>query len=197
MKPKLPSPEAPSALQSGSLHSEHHSPARGEERRLRGRAHRPVLGGRQGRLEHRLRCPFTPCPRPAPGAAPRPEVHPLPGPDHQTRIGGALRLVAEVEDSPEVAAPPWAHRGPLQARAPRGSPGSGGWPGPTHTAISSSPSNCRTRTCGPGTQAASPERQPRPAGGQTRSLPPGWLMQNHRCPLQACYCRAQSSMPRM
>lgn len=50
MKPKLPSPEAPSALQSGSLASEHHSPVlEAKNVRLRGRVHRPVLvGGRAG-----------------------------------------------------------------------------------------------------------------------------------------------------
>lgn len=148
-----------------------------------------------------LRCPLlTPCPRPAPGAEPRPEAHPLLGlarPPNPRIRGAPAAPGGRGGGQPGGRCPPWAHRGPLQVRAPRRvSRGAGAGPGLTHTAISSSPSNCRTRTCGPGTQAQSREAAPT-LREETNPLPAARAAYAvHRCPLKACYCRAQSSMLR-
>ncbi|XP_070624905.1 tyrosine-protein phosphatase non-receptor type 7 isoform X1 [Bos indicus] len=78
-------------------------------------------GGRQGRdLNAGLCCPFlTPCPRPAPGAAPGPEAHSLLGlarpPD--PGVGGAPAAPGgRGGGRPRDWGPLWAHRGSLQRR---------------------------------------------------------------------------------
>ncbi|XP_069401154.1 tyrosine-protein phosphatase non-receptor type 7 isoform X2 [Ovis canadensis] len=100
-------------------------------------------------------------------------------PDHQTpeSAGPLLRLVAEVEDSPEVA----AHPGPIVVHCRygplRGSPGERGLARALLTPRS--PAHPATAEHGRVGRAPrhSPERQPPPRGRrQTRSLPPGRLM---------------------